>query len=88
MKNFFKNYIIIILIQFNSLLDHYYEICKYCGRVNSNNELECPYCKKNFNKNDKEINKNLNPMDILKIRFAKGEITKKEFEEMKKDLEE
>ncbi|NQS88652.1 SHOCT domain-containing protein [Patescibacteria group bacterium] len=27
------------------------------------------------------------PIDVLKIRYAKGEITKEEFEKMKKDLE-
>ena len=27
------------------------------------------------------------PLDILKRRYAKGEVTKNEFEQMKKDLE-
>ena len=30
---------------------------------------------------------NQRPMDILKSRYAKGEITKEQFESMKKDLE-
>ncbi|BBB31798.1 conserved hypothetical protein [Thermotomaculum hydrothermale] len=31
-------------------------------------------------------NKNKTPMDILKERYAKGEITEEEFERMKKNL--
>ncbi|MCJ2513752.1 MAG: SHOCT domain-containing protein [Candidatus Thermoplasmatota archaeon] len=27
------------------------------------------------------------PIDVLKMRFARGEVTKKEFEDMRKDLE-
>ncbi len=35
-----------------------------------------------------EVNQGDTPMDILKKRYALGEITKEEFEEMKKELEE
>ncbi len=37
-----------------------------------------------FEKDNKE--KLQDPMTILKIRLAKGEITKKEFEELKKEI--
>ncbi len=30
---------------------------------------------------------NESPLDVLKIRYARGEITKEQFEQMKKDLE-
>lgn len=31
--------------------------------------------------------KEMSPMEIIKERYARGEITKKEFEDMKKDLQ-
>lgn len=36
-------------------------------------------------RNQLEANKS-NPLDVLKHRYAKGEITKKQFDEIKKDL--
>lgn len=34
------------------------------------------------------VKKNESPMEILKRRYAKGEISKSQFEEMRKDIEE
>jgi len=35
----------------------------------------------------KKIKSDIDPLQILKGRYAKGEITKEDFEKMKKDLE-
>ncbi len=50
-----------------------------CGVTESNEDM------KNIIEKSDKLN---SPIDVLKMRFAKGEITKKEFEDMKKDLEE
>ena len=42
------------------------------------------YWKFNLKKKKQEVE---NPVKILKIRYAKGEINKEEYEEMKKTLE-
>ena len=39
------------------------------------------------NKNRLNFPQNENALDILRKRYAKGEITKEQFEQMKKDLE-
>jgi putative membrane protein len=38
-------------------------------------------------KSEKEKQGPETPLDILKVRYAKGEINKEQFEQMKKDLE-
>ena len=70
---------------------HYDRHCPNCGRSIPFDARACPYCAKKFivettSKVDK-IKSDDEPLQILKSRYAKGEITKEEFEQMKKDLE-
>ena len=85
MKNSFGIKINLIFIILDSLLDSYYNICRHCSRVIPFSENICPYCN-NFEKDKSEIIDIMSPIEILKTRYAKGEITKNEFENMKKDL--
>jgi len=40
------------------------------------------------NRNQNQVNPHIDsPLDILKKRYAKGEITKEQFDQMKKDLQ-
>ena len=41
---------------------------------------------RSFGTNDFESKSHETPLDILKKRYARGEITKEQFDEMKKDL--
>lgn len=40
----------------------------------------------NKNKQDNQNSYHESPLDVLKKRYAKGEITKEQFEQMKRDL--
>ena len=62
------------------------EICKNCNEIISANLSLCPHCS-NVKSEDKQPTNNVQPMEILKSRYAKGEISKEEFENMKKDIE-
>ena len=73
--------------------------CEICGKLKDTRELEvtnvgsnelylCEKCRKLNEKKTEKTNAGDNePVKILKLRYAKGEITKEEFEQMKKDLE-
>ena len=57
------------------------------SRLTRNRLLKQSEVKNNILGTDKENDTETNPLQILKMRFAKGEITKEEYEEMRKLLE-
>jgi hypothetical protein len=59
-----KNYNI-YQIFLNSLIEPYYEICKYCNRSIPSGKKTCPYCK-NEEKNINSKNKKSSQIDMIK----------------------
>ena len=82
-------------------VNHDYQICPQCGkdfRDFKNQKSPIPNVGKKIgeykeilqnksNKNKPNNKDEDDPLKILKIRYAKGKITKEEFEQMKKDIE-
>lgn len=60
--------------------------CNHCGRIIPIDSKVCPYCSIEFGK-VAEKEDNLSSTEILKQRYAKGEITEEEYEKMKNKLE-
>jgi len=67
-----------------SLLNSLSVKCSNCGEMIPKTSKKCPYCNQPIAP-IRGISED--PFTILKIRYAKGEITKEEYEEIKKTLE-
>jgi uncharacterized membrane protein len=73
--------------------------CEICGKKGNPRKMKvvtvddkelflCETCTKRVSSiNKKESEDNVDVLKIIRVRYAKGEITKEQFEQMKKDLE-
>ena len=70
----------------SALLPRMTSVCRKCNKEIYSMLDVCPYCKSKVGKGE-IIEEKEDPLTILKLRYAKGEITREEYEEMKKTLE-
>jgi ferredoxin len=73
-------------IRLGGLLTPYQKICDNCGLCIPRNLVNCPFCSQENNK--KSEGKVTDPLAMLKLRLARGEITISQYEDLKRIINE